>query len=163
MTMIRFLPILVGVLASAGPAWSQEPAGRSVQGYVFFAPGFRPSDGTATYSVGGGADWLVGSKLAFGVDAHFFDWWDCSGCGGLVVTGNGGFLRRRQAAADRWEPFALIGIGAAVAGEGGIGVAAFSGGTNYWIRRELALRFEGRYEYVFEEEGYVHFRVGVVF
>jgi hypothetical protein len=44
-----------------------------------------------------------------------------------------------------------------------VGVAAFSGGANYWLRERLALRVEGRYEYVFDEEGYLHFRVGVAF
>jgi hypothetical protein len=81
----------------------------------------------------------------------------------LILTGNAGFLKRRRVAADKWEPFAKVGIGTAVADEGGIGIAAFSGGTNYWIGERLALRFEGRYEYVFDEEGYVHFRVGVAF
>jgi hypothetical protein len=155
--------LLLGLLVTVRPGSSQETVGRSVQGYAFFAPGFRPSDGTATYSAGGGVDWLVGTKLAVGVDGHFFGWWECSSCGGLVLTGNAGFLKRRRVAADKWEPFAKVGIGTAVADEGGIGIAAFSGGTNYWIGERLALRFEGRYEYVFDEEGYVHFRVGVAF
>jgi hypothetical protein len=154
---------LIGILVTVRSAVSQESVGRSVQGYAFFAPGVRPSDGTGTYSVGGGANWLIGNKLAVGVDGHFFGWWECSSCGALVFTGNVGFLQRRQALADKWEPFALVGIGAAGVEEGGIGVAAFSGGTNYWIRERLALRFEGRFEYVFEEEGYIHLRVGVVF
>jgi hypothetical protein len=155
--------MLLGALMAARPAASQETVGRSVQGYAFFAPGVRPSDGIATYSVGGGANWLVGSKVAIGVDTHVFGWWECSSCGAWILTGNAGFLKRRQVAADKWEPFALVGVGAAAVEGGGIGVAAFSGGTNYWIRERFALRFEGRYEYVFEEEGYVHFRVGVVF
>jgi hypothetical protein len=159
-TVLSILPVL---LVTVKPAGSQEPVGRSVQGYAFFAPGFRPSDGTGTYSIGAGADWLIGSKLALGVDSHFFGWWECSSCGAFIVTGNAGFLQRRQVAADKWEPFALGGIGLAAVEGGGIGVAAFSGGTNYWMRERLALRFEGRYEYVFDEEGYLHLRVGVVF
>jgi hypothetical protein len=163
MTRLLLISTLLGALMAAQPAASQESVGRSVQGYAFFAPGVRPSDGTATYSVGGGANWLVGTKLAIGVDTHVFGWWECSSCGAWIVTGNAGFLKRREVAADRWEPFALVGVGAAAVEGGGIGVAAFSGGTNYWIRERLGLRIEGRYEYVFEEEGYVHFRVGVVF
>jgi hypothetical protein len=163
MKRVLFISMLLGALTAARPAASQESIGRSVQGYAFFAPGVRPSDGTATYSVGGGANWLVGSKIAIGIDTHVFGWWECSSCGAWILTGNAGFLRRRQVAADKWEPFALVGVGAAAVEGGGIGVAAFSGGTNYWIGERVGLRLEGRYEYVFEEEGYLHFRVGVVF
>ena len=163
MRLPRFVPMLFGLLVIGRPVGSQESVGRSVQGYAFFAPGFRPSDGTGTYSVGAGANWLIGSKFAVGLDGHVFGWWECSSCGAFVFTGNAGFLQRRQVPADKWEPFALVGIGGAAVEGGGIGVAAFSGGTNYWIRERLALRFEGRYEYVFDEEGYVHLRVGVVF
>jgi hypothetical protein len=159
----RFAPLLFGLLLTGRSAAPQELPGRSVQGYGFFAPGVRPSDGTGTWSVGAGADWLVGSKLAIGLDGHFFGWWECSSCGAFILTGNAGFLQRRQVRTDRWEPFAFVGVGAAATEGGGIGVAAFSGGTNYWVRERLALRFEGRYEYVFEEEGYVHLRLGVVF
>ncbi len=161
MKRVLLVSTLLGTLMAARPAASQEFPGRSVQGYAFFAPGVRPSDGTGTYSVGGGANWLVGTKLAIGFDTHSFGWWECSSCGAWILTGNAGFLKRRRAAADKWEPFALAGVGAAA--EGGVGVAAFSGGTNHWIRERLGLRFEGRYEYVFDEEGYIHFRVGVVF
>jgi hypothetical protein len=155
--------MLLGLLVTGRPAASQEPVGRSVQGYGFFAPGFRPNDGTGTYSVGGGVDWLVGSKAAVGLDGHFFGWWECSSCGALVFTGNAGFLQRRRVAADRWEPFALVGLGFAAVEGGGIGVAALSAGTNYWVREGLGLRFEGRSEYVFEEDVWIHVRLGVVF
>ena len=70
----RFVPVLLGLLLIGRPAASQGSVGRSVQGYAFFAPGFRPSDGTGTYSIGAGADWLIGSKLAIGLDGHFFGW-----------------------------------------------------------------------------------------
>jgi hypothetical protein len=155
--------MLWGVMFIAASGFSQEPVGRDVQGYAFFAPGLRPSDGTATFSFGGGMDFLVGSAFSVGADAHFFGWWDCSSCGAFILSGNAGYLRRRRSAEDDWEPFARIGVGAAAAEGGGIGVAAFSGGANYWFREHLALRVEGRYEYVFDEEGYVHFRVGVTF
>jgi hypothetical protein len=152
---------LLGLLASAAPAAAQ--IGRSVEGYGFFAPGFRPSDGTGTFSFGGGVDWLAGEKLSFGADGHFFGWWDCSSCGALVLTGNVGYLKRRRTIDDKWEPFGRVGIGLAAVEGGGIGVPAFSGGANYWLRERVGLRVEGRYEYVFEEEGYVHIRIGVVF
>jgi hypothetical protein len=155
--------ILFAAIVTAGPASSQEPVGRAVQGYAFFAPGFRPSDGTGTFSFGGGADWLVGSAFSVGADGHFFGWWECSSCGAFILSGNAGYLRRRRSAADEWEPFARAGIGVAAVEGGGVGVAAFSGGANYWLRERLALRVEGRYEYVFDEEGYLHFRVGVAF
>ena len=155
--------MLVGLLSSAETTTPHESVGKSVQVYGFFAPGFRPSDGTGTYSFGGGADWLVGEKLSVGADGHFFGWWECSSCGALILTGNVGYLQRRQKAEDRWEPFARVGIGLAAVEEGGIGIAAFGGGANYWIRERLGLRFEGRYDYVFEEEGYIHFRMGIVF
>lgn len=134
-----------------------------MEGDAFFAPGFRPDDGTGTYSIGGGVDWLIGDKFAVGADGHFFGWWDCSSRGALVLSGNAGYLKRRQDSADKWEPFALVGIGVAAVDEGGIGIAAFSGGANYWLRQRFGIRFEGRYEYVFDEDGYVYIRVGIVF
>jgi hypothetical protein len=158
---MRTLLVLVALLATA-PALAQV-VDRSAEGYAFFAPGVRPSDGTGTYSIGGGGDWLLGDWLALGADVHAFGWWECSSCGALVATGNVGFLKRRQFESDRWEPFAKVGIGAAAADGGGLGIAAFSAGTNYWLKERLGLRFEGRYEVVFDEEGYLHFRVGVVF
>lgn len=56
-----------------------------------------------------------------------------------------------------------VGMGGAGVEGGAIGLAALSVGTNFWRSERLGLRFEGRYEYVLEEEGYLHFRVGVVF
>ena len=159
---MRHVAMLLGLLLVGAPAGAQG-LDRSFEVYGFFAPGFRPSDGVGTYSIGGGADWLIGDWLAVGADGHFFGWWECSSCGAFVLTGNAGFLKRRQTRLDRWEPFAKVGLGTAAVEGGGIGIAAFSAGTNYWVKDRLALRFEGRYDYVFDEEGYLHFRVGVVF
>jgi hypothetical protein len=163
-TLVLCVLVLV-LLAAAAPGESQpsEEGLRRVQGYAFFAPGFRPNDGTGLFSAGGGVDWLLGKWFGVGIDGHFFGFWECSSCGALVITGNVGVIRQRVTLTEKWEPFARVGLGGAVSGEGGLSAVAFGGGTNYWWREKLALRFEFRGEYFFEGDTYAFIRAGLTF
>ena len=157
---MRFIVVLLALLPEVVAAQGRE---RSAEAYAFVAPGFRPSDGTATASDGGGGDWFATDWLMLGADAHFFGRWRCPSCGAFVFTGNVGFVKRARRDFEKWQPFVKLGFGGAGVEGGAIGVAALSVGTSYWRSERLGLRFECRYEYVLEKTGFLHFRVGVVF
>lgn len=124
------------------------------QGYLFYGVGWKDGTGGASHIGGGGEAFFTG-RLGLGVEIGAV--WPLSGgeeegLGSVNVSYH--FLRDRKL-----EPFGILGY--AMQFRSGIRQGANIGvGTNLWLRRNLALRLEGR-GYILDHWGLGEFRAGV--
>ncbi|MGH9391681.1 MAG: hypothetical protein ACRD1Z_18935 [Vicinamibacteria bacterium] len=113
------------------------------QGYLFAAPGAFVAEGiAATLEVGGGMQWLVYRGLGLGFDASVMGFAECLSC--WLALGSLDASYHFVPSSGRLVPFVLGGVGGAVFGDGGAGLASAGGGINYWFENGMALRLEVR-------------------
>jgi hypothetical protein len=118
--------------------------------------------GYALVGAGGGAEAFVWRGLAIGGDFSVQKFVPGDPSFGLLSMGVGyHFADRRKPAG--FDPFISLIIGGAFTPEFWNSANGISGGMNYWFRRGIGLRTEGRFLVAPPEEGVLMVRIGLVF
>lgn len=135
------LPFLIFALG-LGTVSAQTENTRHAQFYLCYAPAATTVDGSRAKQGGFGMDYIVHKGLGFGAEV-----------GGIsssktfaefsLMSLNGSYHFIPRNIYRRWDPFVTGGYTVAVQ-EGSASMINFGGGTNYWLRRHVALRVEVR-------------------
>ena len=111
---------------------------------------------------GGGAEAFVWRRLAIGGDFSVQRFVTEAPAFGLLSM-NVGYHFADRGKASGLDPFISLIMGGAFSPEFWASTNGISGGINYWFRRGIGLRAEGRFLVADPEEGVLMVRIGLAF